>query len=133
MNQAPNVILYTGLTLCDYFVETENIGSLIEALGILCSFITTLSATSLIALKIVLVTRQSHMRHSYSKIIEILVQSAAIVSIVLFGMAVLILVSRTHPWNLNTTSGRFFFQLGEYLIFVQLPVSVRIPGCFYCN
>lgn len=44
---------------------------------------TTVSATSMIALKIILVTRESHARYSYAKVIEILVQSAALESLVM--------------------------------------------------
>lgn len=100
-----------------------------NALAFLSSFITTISATSLIALKIVLVTRQSHQNYSYAKIIEILTQSAALVSIFLFVSSVVELLDYMHPFTLSTARGRFFIQVIGYLTYIQAPVTVCISQC----
>lgn len=100
------------------------LGELIQALGLLSSFITTVFATSLIAFKIIRVTRQSHRQHHYRRVIEILVQSAAIVSIVMLGLVILSLMAFVSPFDVSTASGRFCYQLYTYLVFAQNPILV---------
>lgn len=100
---------------------------MVVPLALLFSATTTVSATSLIALKIVLVTRRSRMQHSYAKIVEILIESAALVSIVLLGVAILELISYVSPYKLGTTSGRHLFQMLQYLSSLYTPVTVRTP------
>ncbi|KAF5313786.1 hypothetical protein D9619_013721 [Psilocybe cf. subviscida] len=51
--------------------------------GLFLSAATTVCATAIISLRIILVTRKSHARYSYTKIIQIVVQSAALESFVL--------------------------------------------------
>ncbi|KAF5316050.1 hypothetical protein D9619_006907 [Psilocybe cf. subviscida] len=64
-------------------VPTEtHLQNILSSLSSLFSVITTLSTTFLIALKIVLTTRRSRMRQFYTKIIEILVQSAGLVTFI---------------------------------------------------
>lgn len=118
-------ILYLGtLITCDYVPMDEGTASLLSALGLLSSFITTVTSTSLIALKIILITRQNHMRYSYGKIIEILIQSAALVSIVLLPSSILELVDYVRPYRLDTTTGRVLYQMWMYLGYIQGPVTV---------
>lgn len=66
--------LYFGLSTTPSYL-------LIGALALVLSAATTVSATLMIALKIILVTRRSHTPYSYRKVIEILVQSAALESL----------------------------------------------------
>lgn len=95
-----------------------------QALAELGSFTTTVSATLRIALKIILVTHRSHRHFRYTRIIEILIQSAAIVSILLLGLGILKLIDFMHPLGLSTTGGRVFYQVYNYLRFTQPPITV---------
>lgn len=104
---------------------------LLEFLATLSTFITTVSSTFLVALKIILVTRKSPMRNSYAKIIEIVIESAAIVSIVFLGPVILALSKYPHPFSLRTPSGRATYQTFLYLTFIQAPIMVRIPHCIH--
>lgn len=101
-------------------------GELISSLSMISSVLTTVSATCLITLKIVVVTRRSHMRHSYDKIVEILVESAALVAVVALAVAIMDLVSFVHPDRVSTESGRLFYVLSEILGLVQTPIVVRV-------
>ncbi|KAF5313766.1 hypothetical protein D9619_013679 [Psilocybe cf. subviscida] len=67
------------------------------ALGILFSAATTVLATSMIALKIILVTRESRSQYSYTKVIEILVQSAALQSAVLLVNGIIVFMAYVDP------------------------------------
>lgn len=97
---------------------------LIQALITLPSFITTVSATFLIALKIILATCQSHRGYHYTRIIEILVQSSAIVCLVEAALAIICLVNFVQPFDLGTTSGKFGWQLYNLLLYAQTPILV---------
>lgn len=113
-----------------------HLGQKMEVLGLLIPFITTVSATSLIALKIILVTHRSQRQRHYAKVIEILVESAAMVSIVILGTAILALMATISPFDLSTTRGKVCWQLYNYLLFVQLPITVSKvccsdSGCIY--
>lgn len=64
------------------------------------------------------------MLHSYTKIIEMLIESAALITIVNVVQAILQLISVTHPISLTNTSGVVIFELYQYLSFIQGPVIV---------
>ncbi|KAF5309194.1 hypothetical protein D9619_012831 [Psilocybe cf. subviscida] len=104
----------TFMILFRVFLD-ERISVLLNSLTMLCSLLTTLSSTFLIALKIVLVTRQSPTHHTYAKIVEILTESAAIVSIFMLGTTVLDLILYVHPFDMSTRGGMFCYQLQVYL------------------
>lgn len=97
------------------------------SLSSLLSAVTTLSATFLIALKIVLITRTNRMQHSYSKIIEILIQSAGLVSFVMLSASTLGLISNVHPFDVETKMGAVLYQVALYISRLQAPVAVRLP------
>ncbi|KAF5309491.1 hypothetical protein D9619_012494 [Psilocybe cf. subviscida] len=104
-------------------IQTEvHITSLLASLSSLCSAFITLLATSLIALKIVLVTRNSRIRHSYAKTIEIIVESAALVSFITLVMGILELISYVHPYDLGTTSGLLVYRALVIVGRIQNPV-----------
>lgn len=125
-------ILYTGLIIrSDVFLGGHD-GALTASLDQISSCVTTVLATSLIALKIILTTRQSQMRHSYSKIIATVVEAATPVSILLLALTVLALVGYAHPYKLNTTRGSFFFQMFQYLLLMQGPVTACISFSITC-
>lgn len=119
-----NGILYPGCTLYGYVFPNKPQSLLMLALGVLSSSITIISATLLITLKITLATRQVYKHQFYNMIIKILVQSAAIVSILLLGLGILTLVAFIHHFDLSTTSGRFSYQARNYFLFAQTPISV---------
>lgn len=120
--------MYPGLQICtNVFIMTPAAG-LIQALSMLLSFTTTALATSLIALKIYLATRQTQRYYCYTKIIEILVQSAAILSIIQLGLAILSLMDFVQQFDLTTTRGNAGYQLIEYLVNIQGPISVSNFG-----
>lgn len=100
---------------------------LLQAMGTLTSFLTTVSTTALIALKIVLVTRRSHMHHSYSKVLEILIESSALASIVTFSGAVLLLLSVVHPFRVYKSSGRLLLQVSGLFDCLLIPAVVCKP------
>ncbi|KAF5317952.1 hypothetical protein D9619_012050 [Psilocybe cf. subviscida] len=108
--------------------ETDgSFGVLLSGLSTLTSVLTTLAATCLISWRIALVTRRSNMLHSYTKIIEILIESAALITIVNVVQAILQLISVTHPISLTNTSGVVIFELYQYLSFIQGPVIGIAP------
>lgn len=105
-------------------IEFPNASPTYSSLQLLFSAIITMSATSLIGLKIFLVTRQSHMRRSYLRVMEILVQSAVLVSIILWINCIFGLVSLKHPVHLGTSGDTVFYELGSYLNIIQPPLIV---------
>ncbi|KAF5309188.1 hypothetical protein D9619_012839 [Psilocybe cf. subviscida] len=116
----PIVMEVSGFTNVPLGGRTNYLASSLASLSCL---ITTVSATSLIALKIVLVTKQNRMRRSYAKAVRILVQSAAIVSIVQLGMTVLQLISFFHSYNVHTSTGKFCSYMYDYLGYMQGPAA----------
>lgn len=114
-----------GLLIASDCPLSKNQDRLLAAAAALSSLITTVIATFLIALKIILVTRRSRMQHSYTKVLDILIQSAALEAVVLLGITTLSLVGLVHPFIITTTSGRSFYSMYEYLVFMQCPVTVR--------
>ncbi|KAF5310294.1 hypothetical protein D9619_010139 [Psilocybe cf. subviscida] len=109
------------LLLGDAFLVLDHFSLLIGPLGVLSSFVTTISATFLIALKIILVTRYSRTQYLYAKILEILVESAALVSIVALGITVTELLAYAHPYQLDSTTGRLSYYLRQYFSSLQGP------------
>lgn len=97
----------------------------VRGLPTIISAICTLSGTLLIVVKIVLVTRQSRIRHSYGRVIEILVESAALVSTILLVQGILAVVTYFHTFRLSTRDGMFGYQLAKYLDEIQTTVVVR--------
>lgn len=97
-----------------------------NSLATLSTLVTTVSATFLIALKIVLVTQRSHMHHSYAKILEIVIESAALLSIVLLCITVVELASYVHPFDVSTSYGMALDHMAVYLLYCQGPTTVRI-------
>ncbi|KAF5309520.1 hypothetical protein D9619_012486 [Psilocybe cf. subviscida] len=79
-------------------------------LSSLFSAVTTLLATFLLVLKIVFVTRKSRMQHSYTKILQILIESAALVSFVMLSTSTLALISDVHPFALKTKIGTILYS-----------------------
>lgn len=70
------------------------------------------------------------MHYSYAKIVEILVQSAALESTVLLGITILELNSYLHPYDMSNTRGRIFYQMLVYFDCLQAPTAVRVFHCF---
>jgi hypothetical protein len=105
--------------------DTHNLTSaLLISLQLLLSAVTTLSATFLIGLKIFLVTRRSPMRRSYKKVMEILIHSAALVSVSLVIGSILDLMSMHIPNNLQTTGDIIRYELDTYFDIIQTPLLV---------
>ncbi|KAF5310033.1 hypothetical protein D9619_010140 [Psilocybe cf. subviscida] len=115
------LVATAGLLLSDALLVLDHFSFLIGSLGVLSSFMTTISATSLIALKIVLVTRRSRIHCSYAKVVEILVESAALVSIVALGITVMELLDYARPYKLGTMAGRVSYDVMEYLSYLKGP------------
>jgi hypothetical protein len=113
--------------------SSPHIAILISFLSTAFAVITTASATFLIALKIVLVTRRSYMQHSYTRIIRILIESAALLSISGLILAILDLVSYFNPYKLNTQTGRFLFQIFVCITYTQAPITVRVSLLLYMH
>lgn len=126
---------YVGLNICVllFIIDRSNTDFLINSLATLSTFITTVLATSLIASKIVLVTRKSHMRHSYTKIIAIVIESGTLTSIVLLCVTILGLVLYARPVYLSTYYGRVITQMNEYFLYCQGPTTVCIYHHIHCN
>lgn len=70
-------------------------------MGVLLSAATTVFATLLIALRIILVTRESRCFYSYTKVIEILVESAAVQSAVLLVAGVINVMVAERPTDVG--------------------------------
>ena len=115
--------IWTNVTIDRIIVLTGFIAALATAM-------TTASATFFIVLKIVLVTRKSRMHHSYTQIIVIIVESGALVSVLMLAAAFLQLISFVHPLDLESTSGKILFQVGEYVSALKTSIIVRCVGGF---
>lgn len=107
--------------------------TLVLALRALACGVTAVSATFLIVLKISLVTRKSHTPWSYRKTIEIIVESSVLVSTVFWGMAILGLITYWHPFRMSTATGRFCYQMLQYLTSFQFAVVVRVGLSMYMH
>ncbi|KAF5317745.1 hypothetical protein D9619_012549 [Psilocybe cf. subviscida] len=114
----------TGLAITSDTPLHGRLNYLLAFCAQLASLATTASATSLIALKIIRTTRESQMHYSYTRIVQILVESAALVSIVGLGVGSLQLVTYIQPYDMSTSSGRLLYQLLQYLAAVQTPIMV---------
>lgn len=113
------------------YVTRESLGALADSIAKLASAMTTVIATFFIVLKIALVTRNSPTPRSYAKIIGIIVESGAIVSVLMIFLAVLQMVFFFHPLQVATTGGKFFLGMWEYLSSFQLPIIVSCPPFFH--
>lgn len=112
-------------------VPTEtHLQNILSSLSSLFSVITTLSTTFLIALKIVLTTRRSRMRQFYTKIIEILVQSAGLVTFIVLSVISLQLASYLHPFDMDTKFGTVLYEVSIIISRLEGPVIVRLPRRF---
>lgn len=109
----------------------DKISVLAGFISAMTSAITTITATSLIILKIALVTRETRMHHSYSKVIKIIVESGALVSTFMLALAILQLISFIHSFKLNTISGRVFTELTVYASAIQGPILVCFFACLF--
>lgn len=113
--------LYFGIS------QANNHASLLlGGLNQVLSAATTVCGTLLIALKIILVTRESRARYSYTKVIDILVQSAALESLVLTINAIseisvhIIVESNSSNVNLYVA----FVQILAYTSSLRIVVTV---------
>lgn len=68
------------------------------------------------------------MHHSYSRIVMIVIESGALVSIVLLVVTVFMLVSYFYPYDVSTASGRASYQILFYASNIQGPITV----CIFC-
>lgn len=93
---------------------------------LISSSVTTLAATFLISLRITLTTRQARMQHTYAKIVEILVESAALISIFVLFAGGLNLANTVHPFVIGTTQGSVLYEVLTYLSAIQSPMMVSI-------
>lgn len=112
---------------------TDRFTVLADFIATLASALTTVTATLLIALKIVIVTRKSSMHHSYAKVIEIIVESGALVSTIMLAEALLELVSFLQPFDLATKSGQILVQLAEYVSSFQTWIVVCCTPAFFIH
>ncbi|KAF5310045.1 hypothetical protein D9619_010129 [Psilocybe cf. subviscida] len=105
-----------GMALYDDNIKDS--GLLITS-QLLVSAVTTLFATFVIGFMIFLVTRRSHMHHSYRRVIEIVVQSAALISVPLVIGCILDFVSWYIPETVNTTGGLVRYEFNTYIDNIQ--------------
>lgn len=98
--------------------------NLVTSLTLISATVTSLLATSLAALRIIVVTRQSPMRRSYFRVVEILFESAALVCIVFLAIAIIDLIDYIHPFNLRTIGERVLFEVSWHLWISQGPITV---------
>ena len=108
------------------FANRDNIGSLLDSAMLISSSVTTLAATFLISLRIILTTRHARMHHTYAKIVEILVESAALVSIFVLFAGGLNLANSVHPFDLETAAGKVLYEVLTYLSAIQSPMMVSV-------
>jgi hypothetical protein len=91
---------------------------------------TTVCATAMIALQIIIVTRQSRAGYSYSKVIEILVQSVALESLVLIVNSIcavatyVLLESNSADATLEITSMQIFAYASACRILVMVCITL---------
>ncbi|KAF5329247.1 hypothetical protein D9619_009241 [Psilocybe cf. subviscida] len=127
----PLALLFVASTAFVIGRSVSHAGGLTDTLSIgisdILSSITTMSATTLITLRIIMVTRRSPIRSSYRQIIEILLESAAIYSIVLLTHGILLIVDFIHPFDIRSPSGVAMWELSMYINFIQPPVTGIAP------
>lgn len=115
-----------------YFMLILSTGSntslLSSGLGQIFSAATTVVATTLIVLKIVLVTRKSRAGYSYTKVIEILIQSAALQSLVMIFASVVSFVefSASEAKHVDVGLESMLLQVGGYSSSLRTMITVRI-------
>lgn len=122
--------MYAGLNILLLWIsilgDISRLSILINALATLSNLVTTVSTTFLVALKIVLATRQSHMRRSYSKTIEIIIESGTLPSTIFLYIVITGLVDYIRSVDLSTPFGTVVYMVGDYLVFCQGLIAVRI-------
>lgn len=99
---------------------------LTPALGRLFSAVTTIFATGLIALKIILVTRRNRTLYSYKRVIEILVQSAALQSIVLMAGSIIDFLFYIPNISPDSREGHIFVMLQAFATVFRVEVTVSL-------
>ncbi|KAF5324145.1 hypothetical protein D9619_011132 [Psilocybe cf. subviscida] len=116
---------------CDLYLAVirGDTGALMGGLSQVLSATTTVCATGMILLKIILVTQKSRARYSYSKVIEILVQSAALESFVQIVASIAAIVSSKvlESSSFNVSLVLFFLPLGAYASSCRLVVLGIAP------
>lgn len=122
------------LSGCDFaytiLPDSTRASILLSGINYFLSAATTICATLMIALKITLVTRTSHANHSYSKVIDILVQSAALVSFVqVVNSTIIVAVYAQLNSNPNILDNPVLDSLTDALAYIsscRLAVVVRV-------
>lgn len=101
------------------------------SIAIFVSAMITLFATVLITLKIMIVTRRSQVQHSYTKVIEILIESATTTSAILLLDSILLLIAsqRSQPQNTDTLSELLPWLILNYVEAIRVPITV----CLWYN
>lgn len=108
------------------FADASATAILYTGLALLFSAATTVSATLMITLKIIIVTRRSHARYSYTRIIDILVQSAALESSAMV-VAFVAAITEYELFTSNSNDGSldvWFLQLSSYSSVFRIVVAV---------
>lgn len=70
------------------------------------------------------------MRQFYTKIIEILVQSAGLVTFIVLSVISLQLASYLHPFDMDTKFGTVLYEVSIIISRLEGPVIVRLPRRF---
>lgn len=79
----------------------------------------------MIALKIIIVTRNGRARYSYAKVIEIIVQSAALQSTVLLVDGIVALIISTHNFPIGSRSAAVLTEMDGYTATCSRAIMVR--------
>ena len=118
--------IFPFLTVC-YTINTFGTFSFtIVASGMFLSATTTAIATFLVALKIVRVTRRDRVPTSYAKIIEILVESAFMQSVILIASGLcLVAVAITFNDPLGDGKSRLWYGLNSFTTIFRVIIMVR--------
>lgn len=120
------------MTACDVFFNVFPRGNasltLLSGLENFLSGIATISVTFMTALKIILVTRRSHAQSSYSKIIDIVVQSAALQSFfhIISSISQLLSYALIISNSDNVSLGSLFLKLNAYATTCELVFVVSV-------
>lgn len=107
----------------------SNTSILLAGLSEVFSVVTTVLATAMIALKIILVTRKCRARYSYAKVIEILVQSAALESLIYIIMSATDLAFFTlfGSKSANAALVAVLLEIDAYSSAMRLVIVVCVP------
>lgn len=119
-------MLHPGLLFCNIFLTDPRMEVLIGSLSNVSSSFTTISATALITYRIIHITRQSPERRSYYRIIEVIIESAFLVSLIQLIQTIVDLISVAHEAILSTKRGEIIYWLSGYLGYLLQPATVCI-------